>query len=102
MVRRNEARREEMRGLLAEQETSGMSLSRFARERGMQPKTLYHWRRVLKEAHVREGFVEVQVVEEARPPGAITVELPAGVRVQVPVGFEESHLRRVIAALSSC
>ena len=42
MAKKNEARRAKMRGLIAEQETSGLSASRFARERGMSVWTLHN------------------------------------------------------------
>ena len=104
MARRNEARRAQMRQLLAEQKSSGLSAARFARDRGMSPWTLYKWRRRLREEEVgaRGRFVEVKVVGDSRPEAKIALELPSGVRVHVPHGFEEDDLRRVLAALESC
>lgn len=106
MAKRNEARREEMRRLIAEQEGSGISAVRFARERGMSVWTLNNWKRRLgAESAVipaRQRFVEVKVAEGVVPEPVLWVELATGMRVLVPRGFEEEHLRRVILVLSSC
>jgi transposase-like protein len=65
MARRlgHEAKRE----LLAELSASGLSLARFARERGLHPETLYRWRRAQRRNEVRERFVEVQYPSECPP-----------------------------------
>ena len=106
MARRNEVLRAQMRKLLAEQKSSGLSMARFARKCGMSPWTLYKWKRRLEEPvgerSGAEGFVELKVVGVQRPAVAITVELAAGVRVHVPQGFEEGELRRLLEVLSSC
>jgi transposase-like protein len=98
MARKNEARRAEMRGLIAEQETSGLSASRFARERGMSAWTLHNWKRRLREESTevasRQAFVELQVADAAGPGLPIMVELATESRVLVPRGFEGEHLRR--------
>jgi hypothetical protein len=106
MAKRNEARREEMRRLIAEQEGSGISAVRFARERGMSVWTLNNWKRRLGAESVavlaRQRFVEVKVAQGVVREAVLSVELATGLRVQVPRDFEEEHLRRVIAVLSSC
>lgn len=104
MARRNEARRTQMRQLLAEQESSGLSAARFARERGMSPWLLYKWRRRVREdaGKARSRFVEVKVASGSQPSAVIAVELASGVRVHVPRGFAEADLRRVLAVLESC
>lgn len=104
MAKRGEARRAEMRELLAAQESSGLSVARFAHEHGISSWTMYKWRRRLREES-EEGkppFVEVRVVEEGGPARAMAVELESGIRVHVPGGFDESELRRLLGVLSSC
>lgn len=106
MAKRREDRREEMRALLARQESSGQSVAAFARRRGISAWTLYAWKRRLAQERGAgpgqdRGFVEVQVVGSRKAP-PIELELPQGVRVVVPSGVEEEDLRRVLAVLSSC
>ena len=107
MANRVSARREGMRRLIAEQESSGASAARFARERGMTPWSFYKWKRRLAgqaaeaAGSAASGFVEVKIVSGPRE-AAIAVELLSGVRLTVPRGFEEEHLRRLIGVLRSC
>lgn len=93
---------EEKRQLLAELRSSGMSLARFARERGLHPETVYRWRRAARASEAREAFVEVQVYDELVKAAPLVVEVARRFRVEVPAGFEEAHLHRVLSALSSC
>lgn len=99
MAKKDEARRAEMRRLIAEQEASGMSVARFARERGIKPWSIYNWRRQLQ-AQAPSAFVEFQVKRSLTAP--LAIELANGARVHVPRDFDGDHLRRVIAALSAC
>lgn len=101
------SRRREMEALLAEQEKSGLSVARFARERGISAWSLYEWRRRLRKeggrgARRSQRFVQVRVVGEPAGPSTIAVELPAGARVHVPRGFDEDELRRLLGVLESC
>lgn len=96
-----------MRQLLAEQEASGLSVASFARQREVAAWTLYDWRRRLRERARREragkaSFIQVKVRPEWRAPSTIQVEVRAGVRVHVPVGFDEGELRRLLGVLGSC
>ena len=104
---RSRVRREEMRRLIAEQESSGQSAARFAREQGMSPWSFYKWKRRLRadERPVQGAFVEVKVTggQATQACGSpIGIELGNGVRLEVAEGFEPEHLRRLIAVLRSC
>ena len=106
MARRGEVLHERARRLLAELESSGLSVAQFARERGLSAWTLYGWKRRSRagsrEARAeRPRFVEVKLGTAAEAP-ALMVETPRGLRVRVPRGFDEVELRRLIGALSSC
>jgi transposase-like protein len=100
------AGREEMRRVIGELESSGKSLAAFAGERGLSRWTLYKWRRRVEgfreEAAGGERFVELRIAGVDGAAGTIAVELKTGVRLQVPRGFEEDHLRRLVAVLLSC
>jgi len=100
MARRR--KREEKEQLLAELRSSGMSVAQFARERGLHAETVYRWRRARRESGARESFVEVHVPRDRAQQVAMTVDVAGRFRVEVPADFEDEHLRRVLAVVSSC
>ncbi len=100
---------ERLRALLAEQEASGRSVAAFSRERGLNPWCLYDLRRRQRRresAKRRVGeppaFVPVQLIGEPAATGALEVVLGHGRRIQVPCGFDERELRRLVEVLESC
>ena len=108
MSKQSEERQEEIQRLVEEQEASGLSVKEFAEKRGISRWSLYEWRRSRRRERRKarvsgsRGFVELKVVGEQSRREAITVELASGVRLQVPAGFEEGHLRRLVEVLRSC
>jgi len=96
---------------LAAQATSGLSVAEFAGRIGVSVPTLYMWRRRLGPSQARElpaKLVELTVTRtppmaDAASAGAMVVRLCTGRRsVDVPVGFDDNALRRLIATLESC
>jgi transposase-like protein len=97
---------EDAKTALTVAERSGMSLSAFARQLGVQPQRLYRWRRQLSEAPRAEValgmFMEVppgQVAEARRgrmDGGSFAVEVASGRVVWVPPGFDAGVLRRLL------
>ena len=105
MRRQTEERRRQVERWIEEQAASGLTVKEFAKQRGISPWTPHDWkrkRRLLTRKSARQDFVEVAVVSEGRVGDAITVEVGAGLRLHVAGGFDESHLRRLIAVLRSC
>jgi hypothetical protein len=110
MSKRSEERRAEIERLVAEQESSGLNVARFCRERGISSWPLYDWKQARAAKRKRapaakreaECFVEVALAPSSAPPAPLAVELPSGLRVQVLAGFEEDELRRLVGVLSSC
>ncbi len=92
---------------------SGLTAREFAAEIGVNPSTLAHWRWRLSvegsaQASVRAAPAFVEVVEapgvvEAGPREAEPLELvlPGGLRVRVPVNFDPSSLKRLVAVLEA-
>jgi transposase-like protein len=96
---------------LEAQATSGLSVAEFAHRMGVSVPTLYMWRRRLGSSHGTEAlpakFVEVTVRPSSASthtePGAMVVRLCSGRRsVDVPIGFDDDELRRLITTLESC
>ena len=93
------------RGLVSDQMQSGKSVAAFCREHGLSGSQLYAWKKRLREAEGTK-FVEVEVVrgEEAARLGpvrgrAIEVRLNGGRSLVVEPGFDEQHLRALLAVL---
>lgn len=87
----------ERAALVASWRRSGKSRRAFARELGVAANTLYRW---IREASREPEFVEVLSMPEPRPAvNPFVVTLSGGLRVEVPVGFEASELRRLVDAL---
>jgi len=92
--------------VLAAASASGLSLRRFARERGLDPQRLARWRRQLDGGRAPEAtFVEVARPDVAAArAGGFEVVLGAGHVVRVGLGFDAEELRRLLAVLegASC
>ena len=91
--------------VLAAVRASGLSLRRFARERGLDPQRLARWRRQLDGGGLAEAtFVEVaQPLVPAVRVGGFEVVLAAGRVVRVGLGFDAEELLRLLAVLEgSC
>ena len=94
---------------LADQAASGMSVAKYAGYLGVSVPTLYQWRRRLgvDVGDPVSGSAKLVEVTLARPAavaaGGLVVRLCAGRRsVDVPRGFDEDDLRRLVTALESC
>ena len=94
--------------ILEEQARSGRSVTEFAARTGISAWSLYQWRRRLSRAGSRRGeqaprLVEVAVVQEERSRARhLRVRLRSGHRVDVPAGFNDAELRRLLGVLESC
>ena len=97
---------------LADQANRGLSMADYADELGVSSATLYQWKRRLSAEDAAEfetprslGLVEVTIEEQPRT-GAesspIVVQLSSGRRVELPKGFDDSDLVRLISLLESC
>ena len=56
--------------LLAECDASGLSVAAFARRRGVPDKTLYYWRRRLREDSAHASLARVEVMPESPEPSS--------------------------------
>lgn len=92
----------EGRAALEAWKKSGLSLEKFALERGLVPQRLYWWKRKLlgKESQRPKAtaLLPVRVVEPRRGE-PVTVLLRSGHMVKLGRGFDEEAFARVVAVL---
>jgi transposase-like protein len=87
---------EDAREVLAAQVRSGLSVSAFAEQVGLDPQRLYVWRRRFSaEDGASPSFVELTATAGER----IEVVLRSGHVVRVPDGFEPESLKRLLEVL---
>lgn len=107
-----------MEAVISRWEASGLSLRRFGAQEGISYSKLAYWRRKLRGAKaVRKrrapakesetsALVAVQVVADETPaapsPSPFSIWLGNGMALDVPPGFDERELRRLLDLLSSC
>ena len=96
----------EARGVLTAWQRSGLSIERFARQRGLVPQRLFWWKRKLARPDKRTAMgsspalLPVRVTSEsARRGEPVTVLLRTGHMLKVSHGFDEEAFARVVALL---
>lgn len=92
----------EARAALTAWKKSGLSIEKFARDRGLVPQRLYWWKKKLEERSSSTAIELLPVrVAEAKRGEPVLVLLRSGHMVKVSRGFDEEALARVVAVLES-
>jgi transposase len=97
----------ERRQLLGRYERSGLSQKAFCLRHGVALSTLQYWRRRARDAdqEPRASFVEVpQLTGMSRAlssEAAVIIELPGGVRFEVPTGTDAQWLSGLLRAMGT-
>lgn len=104
MELRKVASRDEAIRLLSEAAASGLERAVWARQNGINARSLNLWRVHLERQHSRPPAIRlVELVPAATTPKDSGVRLRCGaVVVEVDAHFDERTLARVLAAVSSC
>ena len=91
----------EARGVLESWRRSGLSVERFANQRGFTPQRLYWWKKkiVLAAEPEEPKLVPVHVKREAKRGEPVTVLLRTGHVLKVAHDFDERAVARVVALL---
>ena len=98
----------EMREVIAAWEGSELTQREFAEQNGLSYTAFQYWRRRLKELDgtAAPDIVPLRIVaDESRSSGrnrGIEVRIGDDVSLVVVPGFDEGHLRRVVAAIRAC
>ena len=93
-----ELSKDEKQILLSQWKESGKSAAMFCREKEIKPTTFYGW---IKRGKKRDsGFVEIKKIKKPiLKPELIVIE-KGSLKINLPVSLIESHLEKVIKALS--
>jgi len=102
------ARAREMRTVLREWESSGLTLTEFARQRAVPLSTLTWWRHQLRQRRsvgkptraVR--FVELRHVSPPAPALPFEVVLPGHTVIRVGAQFDPAALEQLVKTLARC
>jgi len=93
----------EIPALLAELKKSGLSVSAFARARGLKPQQLYVARRRRKRKKVPAPvFDPVRIIGATEAPVLFQLKLASGLKLTIPTDFDSSALRRLLKILGAC
>ena len=95
--------RETWAGRVRDWKRSGLTAVEYAAREGLKPSTLTWWSSQLKQARPAVLEVVMQAAPNTgAPAGNLEVVLASGVRVAVPIGFDEATLRRLMTVLEGC
>lgn len=105
-------RADEMRAAFARFEQSGLTLKAFGEREEISYTTLQYWRRRLRdgesaakprtEAPAPVDLAPVHVIQDNPQDARFDVWLSNGVSIEVPAGFDDAELRRLVGVLLSC
>ena len=99
---RDEGKERRWRQWLRQWRASGVSVRVFCEAHGLAEANFYAWRRELARRDTETtAFLPVQVVPDPVPAGqqALELLLASGRTVRVPVGFDATTLRQLLAVL---
>lgn len=102
MAKRNEARWEHWRSVLAEQRASGVSVAEFCRRRSISTPSFYNWRRRLEaEEHVVSPFISVTLPTAHVASQSLELILSNGITLRIPAECDEAVVTRVLRSAAS-
>ena len=88
--------------LIAEQKTSGLTVSEFCRQRSVSLHSFRGWRcRLNKAASSGSDWVTVKAETAPALERSLTLRI-GGASVDLSAGFDPRLLREIVAALSTC
>jgi transposase-like protein len=92
---------EQWRERIAEQQSSGLSVKQFCKERGLSSWSFYKWRKQLRDAGpVRFALVERRTRREQNATEAdLEIVFAGGERLRIRRGVDGATLRTVVEAL---
>ncbi len=92
--------REERRAIIADQESSGESVSAYCRRRQISEKSFYGWRKRLgvNAETEREEFIQITSTE-ASSKKVLNIKTPGGYHLEIPEGMDEAYVKSIMTVL---
>ena len=94
--------RDKWRELIAEQEASRSSVSAYCRERGINEKTFYNWRRKFGDPQESnpKRFIQIKAMEnESRK--VLRIQTPGGYRLELEPRTERGYVQSILEMLAA-
>jgi hypothetical protein len=90
---------DDARGVIEDWRASGLSMAAFARQHGLRVERIRRWRRRIEDEPSEPRFVRLVVREPENEAEPLWVHVGSA-RIEVPRGFDEETLLRLIRTLS--
>ena len=87
------------RGKMAEYEKGGLTVREFCARDGLREVQFYYWRRELKEASKKAGFVELVRSGGVNGGAGVSIRVDDGLSIVVERGFDEETLKAALACV---
>jgi len=93
--------REKWREIIKEQEASGCRVSAYCRQRQLNEKSFYNWRRRLgsPKGLKPERFMHLKAMESL-PGKMLSIQTPGGYRLEVESGADKSYVQGILEVLA--
>ena len=87
--------------IISEQNTSGLSVSAYCRQQGINEKTFYNWRKNLgsPQESKPEGFIWIKATENGLGE-ILRIQTPSGYRLEIASGTEKSYVQSILKVLA--
>ena len=91
---------DEWKNLIATQAAGGSSISAICRERQVNEKTFYNWRKKLDTSPEpkSERFIQIKTIDKG-PEKILGIQTPSGYRLEILPGTEESYVQSILKIL---
>lgn len=93
--------RDKWHEIISEQDTSGLSVSAYCRQQGINGKTFYNWRKKLgnpPEPKLKR-FIQIKDAEDGHRE-VLRIQTPGGWRLEVEPGTKESYVQSILKVLA--
>jgi hypothetical protein len=87
--------------IVSEQDASGLSVSAYCRQQGINEKTFYNWRKKLGNPlePKLKNFIQVKATKN-EPVNVLKIQTPGGYCLEVLSGTEKSYVQSILEVLA--
>ena len=91
-----EANRERWEAEFKKWEKSGLTRNEYCKQHDISISTFDYWRGRIKKRTATKELVRLPIPYEAVEPSPIILELPNGIRIQIPAGYQRETLKEIL------